>query len=86
MRKKIFIGIFILTTSVLVRLFFGVYLDDEFGDKNLFMKHRPTWKWRFYTPIGMSDLKIEDLSNEKQIEEKYYDEFVRKNYLKKFLK
>ena len=79
MKKKIGIGIFIITFTILIRLFFGIYVDDEFGDESLFLKHRPTWKWKFYSPIGMSDLKIEDLTKEKQIEEKYYDEFIRKN-------
>ena len=80
--KKIKRNIGILTIVlffVIVRLFFGIFVDEEFGDKTLFIKHRPTWKWKFYSPIGMSDTKIEDLSIEKQIEEKYLDEFVRKN-------
>jgi hypothetical protein len=46
----------------------------------MFIKHRPTWKWKFYSPIGMSDSKMEELSEEKQVEEKYYDEFVRKKH------
>jgi hypothetical protein len=78
-KKRIVIGISIIIFSVLVRLFFGVYVDDEFGDKSIFMKHRPTWKWKFYSPIGMSDLRMEDLTKEKQVEEKFYDEFIRKN-------
>ena len=79
MNKKLSIVISIVTFLILVRLFFGVYVDDEFGDKSIFVKHRPTWKWEFYSPIGMSDLKMDDLSKEKQIEEKYYDEFIRNN-------
>jgi hypothetical protein len=79
MKKRLFGGIFLVSIIILFRLFFGVYVDDEFGDESLFSKHRPIWKWKFYSPIGMSDLKIEDLSKEKQIEEKYYEEFIRKN-------
>ncbi len=79
MNKKLSIVISIVTFLILVRLFFGVYVDDEFGEKSIFAKHRPTWKWEFYSPIGMSDLKMDDLSKEKQIEEKYYDEFIRNN-------
>lgn len=78
MRKVIFVGLFAITFLILIRLFFGIYFDDEFGEQNVFVKHKLTWKWKFYTPIGMSDLKMEDLCYEKQIEEKYYDEFVRK--------
>jgi hypothetical protein len=42
-----------------------------------FFKHRPTWKWKFSSPQGMSDIKLEELSEEKQIEQKYFNEFVR---------
>jgi hypothetical protein len=79
MKKRFFGGIILFIIIALFRLFFGVYVDDEFGDESLFIKHRPIWKWKFYSPIGMSDLKMEDLTKEKQIEEKYYDEFIRKN-------
>lgn len=65
--------------AIVFRFYFGIYVEEEFGDKNLFLKHRPIWKWKFYSPIGMSDLKIKDLTIEKQIEEKYYDEFIKKN-------
>lgn len=79
MKKRFFGGIILFIVITLCRLFFGVYVDDEFGDESLFIKHRPIWKWKFYSPIGMSDLKMENLTTEKQIEEKYYDEFIRKN-------
>ncbi|MET3026238.1 hypothetical protein ABXT06_06150 [Flavobacterium sp. UW10123] len=68
--------IFILIIVVAVRLFCGVYAHDEFGGTNFFIKHRPTWKWSFYSPFGMSDKKMEDLSKEEQIEQKYFNEFV----------
>jgi hypothetical protein len=79
MNKRFFGGIILLILITSFRLFFGVYVDDEFGDESLFIKHRPIWKWKFYSPIGMSDLRMKDLTKEKQIEEKYYDEFIRKN-------
>lgn len=79
MKKKIFGGILVVVLFTLFRLFFGVYVDDEFGDESLFIKHRPIWKWRFYSPIGMSDLKMEDLTKENQMEEQYYEEFIRKH-------
>ena len=44
--------------------------------KTFFIKHRHTLKWTFYSPLGMSDMKIEELSNEKQIEQIYFNEFV----------
>lgn len=79
MKKKLIIGFGLILFAIAFRFYFGIYVEEEFGDKNLFLKHRPIWKWKFYSPIGMSDLKIKDLTIEKQIEEKYYDEFIRKN-------
>jgi hypothetical protein len=79
MKNKIIIGFVLIFFAISFRFYFGIYVHDEFGDKNLFLKHRPVWKWKFYSPIGMSDLKIKDLTIEKQIEEKDYDEFIRKN-------
>lgn len=76
--KKIFSsGIFIFAIVLVIRIFCGVYINDEFGESHFFIKHRPTWKWEFYSPLGMSDNKIENLSEENQIEQKYFNEFVR---------
>lgn len=77
MKKKIVIGVFIFATAITIRFFCGVYHHDEFGGNHFFIKHSPIWKWEFYSPQGMSDLKFEDLSKEKQIEQKYFNEFIR---------
>ncbi|MHC0442965.1 hypothetical protein [Flavobacterium sp. 3-210] len=76
MKSKISIGIFILAIVATIRCFCGIYQHDEFPEKNFFIKHRPTWKWAFYSPIGMSDKKIEELSEEEKREQKYFNEFV----------
>lgn len=76
MKKTINIGIFIFAAVLTIRLFCGVYEHDEFAETSFFIKYRPTWKWRFCSPRGMSDLKMEDLSKEEQIEQKYFNEFV----------
>ncbi len=83
--KKILILLFVsLFVIIITRLFCGVYVHDEFSEKNFFIKHRPTWKWKFYSPIGMSDMKINELSKEKQIEQKYFDKFiVKQGWIKK---
>ncbi|PXY43276.1 hypothetical protein [Flavobacterium hydrophilum] len=69
MNKKISICTLILALTLSARLFCGVYIHDEFAESHFFIKHKPTWKWEFYSPQGMSDLKFEDLSKEKQIEQ-----------------
>ena len=81
MKKKIVICISIFTAVLIVRLFGGVYEHDEFVESYFFIKHRPTWKWKFYSPIGMSDIKLEELNEEKQTEQKYFNEFVRDHRL-----
>jgi len=76
MKKKISVLSLIFGIVLTIRLFCGVYEHDEFAETNFFIKHRPTWKWRFYSPIGMSDMKIEELSKERQIEQQYFNEFI----------
>lgn len=76
MKKALYTIIFTLSLSLLFRLFFGVYTHDEFGDESLFLKYKPTWKWHFKSPIGMSDTKFNELSKEDKIEQYYFDEYV----------
>ncbi len=71
------LGVSIIIDSIFFRLYFGIYTNDEFGDKHLFMKHRPTLKWKFYSPIGMSDMRIQELPKDKKFDEKNFEEFVR---------
>jgi hypothetical protein len=76
MRKGIVLSLVIIITLFIIRLFCGIYTHDEFSDNIFFIKHRPTWKWRFYSPIGMSDTRIEELTNAEKIEQIYFKEFV----------
>ena len=64
MSNKIVFTTIVISVILSIRFFCGVYIHDEFGEKHLFLKHRPIWKWKFYSPIGMSDLKMEELSKE----------------------
>jgi hypothetical protein len=73
----IVIGIVFL---ILTWLFVGLYRDDEFHESSLFTKYRPTFKVNFYSPIGMQDLKIEDLNRQK-IEEIAFQEFVIERHI-----
>jgi hypothetical protein len=74
----IFIGIVFL---ILTWLFVGLYRDDEFYEPNLFTKYRPTLKVNFYSPTGMSDLTVDDLIDEKKVEEIAFQEFVIKQHI-----
>lgn len=59
-------------------LYLGVYNDREWGELNLFLKHRPTFKVYFHAPLGESDRKINELPERLQMEERAYVEFVEK--------
>jgi len=67
---------------ILSFLFIGVYEDDEFNEASIFLKYKPSLKMHFESPIGMQDLKISDLSTENQIEEKYYEDFIKNQHYK----
>ncbi|WP_237488018.1 hypothetical protein [Hufsiella arboris] len=69
--------VFILLTW----LFVGIYRDDEFYEQNLFTKHRPTFNVKFHSAIGMQDLKLDDLFENRKAEEIAYQEFVIKQQL-----
>lgn len=57
-------------------LFLGIYRDREFGDRYIFIKHRPTFKFKFYAPLGESDYKLSDLNPVQRYEETMYREYV----------
>ncbi|WP_298903594.1 hypothetical protein [uncultured Psychroserpens sp.] len=70
-----------ITIGILIsaKFWIGVYTHDEFGRKNIFIKHKPIWKTFFYSPRGMSDLELSEMSTEHKEEQKMFDEFVLKN-------
>jgi|GEM_PF-790457 len=66
----------IIISLILIRLFTGIYEHDEFNEKYFFIKSYPTWKWYFYSPRGMSDLKLENMSREQKEEQLMYDKVI----------
>lgn len=79
MSKKIITGVVVIGVFIVLRLWIGIYTHDEFGDNYVFIKHRPIWKSYFFSPRGMSDLKLSEMSIEDQNEQKLFDEFVLEN-------
>ena len=61
---------------ILGKLWIGVYEDDEFYEKHIFIKPKPTWKSYFYSPRGMRDLELSQMSLEDQKEQRAFDEYV----------
>nr|WP_199002244.1 hypothetical protein [Flavobacterium sp. ASV13] len=57
-------------------LFIGLFRDDEFYEPFLFIKYRPSFKVNFYSPIGMQDLSLHELSPDKREEELAFQDFV----------
>ncbi|WP_345164167.1 hypothetical protein [Nibribacter koreensis] len=77
MKRKVLAAGMLSAIGLCGRLWLGVYHHDEFIDSYLFIKHRPTFKWTFYSPRGQSDLYLEELSAAEQQEERHFEEFVR---------
>ena len=76
LKTRLFLGLGLISLMTVV-LFCGISRDPEFHEPTVFVKHRPTLKLHFYTPIGESDLKLEDLNEDKKREELLYREFVK---------
>ena len=78
MKRKLGITGSIIGILIVLKLVVGIYEDDEFPEKHLFIKHRPIWQTYFYSPRGLSDLKHSEMSVDRQKEQLLYDEFVLK--------
>lgn len=76
MKKKLNLVVLIIALLVLSKFWIGVYEHDEFHNERIFVKHRAIWKTYFYSPRGMSDLKLSEMTVEDQAEQKLFDEFV----------
>jgi hypothetical protein len=75
---KILAGLFLL-------MFVGIKYEPEFGEAAFFIKHKPNFKFEYFSPIGESDLAINDFDQKNQYEELKYQEFVVNYYNKDFL-
>lgn len=62
--------------AILAWLFTGLFYDAEFYEPHLFLKHRPSSKVYFYSPAGMSDITMKELSPKGKAEEAAYREFT----------
>lgn len=79
MKIKLYIHIILgAVFLILTWLFVGFFRDDEFSEPNFFLKHRPTFKVNFYSPTGMEDFELSELSAEREAEQIAYNEFVAK--------
>ena len=79
MNRKQRILLLLIGFVVITKFSVGIYEDDEFQEKYLFIKHRPIWKTFFYSPRGMSDKKLTQMTKEDQKEQLLFDEFILKN-------
>ncbi|RKT01782.1 hypothetical protein [Chryseobacterium defluvii] len=78
------IYLFLAIVSIIITwLFVGLFRDDEFYKPSLFLKHQPTFKTIFCSPIGMSDLHFESLPNNERTEEIAFQEYVVKQNIQK---
>ncbi|KAA3438396.1 hypothetical protein [Rufibacter hautae] len=83
MKRRMIPVLILILLGLAFRLWLGLYHHDEFAETHLFLKHRPIWKWIFYTPLGLSDLTMKDLSPEEQEEQRLFEEFFSSKGLSK---
>ena len=76
MKNKLKFISFLILFGITSKFWIGVYEHDEFFNNVFFIKHRPIWKTFFYSPRGMSDMKLSQMSIDNQVEQKLFDEFV----------
>ncbi len=77
-RRLIFTGLS-LALSLAAWLILGIYRDREFGSHHLFVKHKPTFKLRFYAPLGKSDRTLNELNPKESHEEVMYREYIEEH-------
>lgn len=75
---KIFIGITLFS-------FVGIKYDTEFYEPEFFVKHKPNFKIEYYSPLGESDLTLNDLNGDRREQEIAYRDFVGNYYDRDFL-
>jgi hypothetical protein len=83
-RNRIVLGILLAVAALTVWLFVGIYRDREWSDLHVFLKHRPSFKVSFYSPLGEADPSSIPgqegyMSPREEIEEQAYTEFVEKH-------
>lgn len=79
MSRKQRILLLLIGFVIMTKFSVGIYEDDEFPETHLFIKHRPIWKTFFYSPRGMSDKKLTQMTKEDQKEQLLFDEFILEN-------
>ena len=74
-KHKIYLvfGTISLLTTI---LFVGQFYDPEDGDRTLFIKHKPTVKQYFYSPVAYYRYHPTKLSLTEEIEERAFQEFI----------
>lgn len=73
-------NILFIVSGVIILSFTGIKYDTEFFEPAFFIKHRPTLKFNYYSPIGESDETLNELSEDRKKEEIAYQEFVGNYY------
>ncbi|MBL4649456.1 MAG: hypothetical protein JKY03_06960 [Aureispira sp.] len=76
--KKILPIIWILIGGLLLS-FIGVKNHPSQGHRMVIVKHKPSFKLEYYSPIGDSRKLLEELSPEEQKEELLYREFIKRS-------
>jgi hypothetical protein len=76
--KKFLPIVWILIGGLLLS-FIGVKNHPSQGHRMVIVKHKPSFKLEYYSPIGDSKKLLEELSLEEQKEELLYREFIKRS-------
>lgn len=71
----------LIIVGFLAWLFLGIFIEREWGDTHVFLKHRPSLKVIFYSPLGEADRSYVSgkegyLTPDQEAEESAFVEFV----------
>jgi hypothetical protein len=83
-KKLIVLGLSGAMIFITVWLFLGIFRDREWSEQHLFLKHRPSFKFTFYSPRGEADPSSIPghegyISPKEEAEEQAYIEFVEEH-------
>lgn len=70
------IQVFKIIVGFILFTFIGIKYHPEFHEPSFFIKHKPSLKIEYFSPISESDLTLNDLTGKIKDEEIAYQEFV----------
>ena len=70
------IGILKILAGLILFSFIGIKYEPEFAEPSFFLKPKPSLTIEYWSPLGDSDMRLEDLTGARRQQELDYSEFV----------